>query len=439
MNSTTCVVVFYGWVNVVTSEQFGFMVYNLELEMNNGSTSALQRRLFFFLSLFFVLGVTVVATFIVRGYRFNLEDRKVEATGLLAATSLPDGAQVFADGKLISATNNTVFLEPGDYKVEIKKEGYSTWEKNLKIEKELVTKTEATLFPKAPSLSALTFTGVTSPVFSPDGTKLAYLVPKGTSEEIGIWVLPLGDLPLGFSRDPRQIVNSNLEGASFVWSPNSRQILLKNKVGVYFLLDASQLNPQSSWVSVSSTELSDLTRKWVAEKAKVMEKQLVNLPEEMQTVLKEKADFVTFSPDETKVLYTATDSATIANDLIPGIPASSTQKQERDIKVGKSYIYDIKEDRNFKVADRPIYEKASDKLFMPQPTISWFPTSHHVILVEEGKLVIGDYDGTNYQTVYAGPFEKGLAFPYPNGTRLVILTNFNQPEETPTLYAISLK
>ena len=43
-------------------------------------------------------------------------------------------------------------------------------------------------------------------------------------------------------------------------------------------------------------------------------------------------DDILFSPDENKVLYTAIAGANIPDNLIPSIPGSSTQKQEREIK-----------------------------------------------------------------------------------------------------------
>jgi len=386
--------------------------------------------------------------FVVRGYRLDFEGWTVRATGLLVATSAPDGAQVYIDGELKSATNNTLSLPPGKYRVEIKKEGLLTWSKELVVEKELVTKTEAYLFPRVPSLSALTFDGTVGPVMSPDGTKLAFIVPAGqeAGEKSGLWVLTLSDLPLGFSRDPRQVARADLAGAKIAWSPDLRQILLKTTKGAYFLLAAGEFNPQGTWVNVGS-RLEEILAGWEEERRQVLEQQEKHLPEGMQYILSEKAGFISFSPDETKVLYTATASATLTDELISPVPAASTQKQERNIKPSNTYIYDIKEDRNFWVAERPIYAPETDELFGGQALrfggqarIFWFPTSRHVVIVEEKSIVIGDYDGTNQQQVYAGPFENGKVFPHPSGSKLIVLTNLNQQEgQTPNLYAISLR
>ena len=419
-----------------------------------------RERLVYFLGTVVLVGLfSVAGIFLVRGYRIDLVDKKVNASGMLVATSDPNGAQVWVDGELNSATNNTILLRPGEYEVKLTKEGFLTWQKRLTIEKELVVKTEAILFPKVPSLSALTFDGAVNPVVSLDGTKLAYVVPLEESEKTGLWVMPFTDLPLGFSRDPRMVAKGDFNGAKTGWSPDSRQILIKTKTGVYYLLDAAKLNAPNEWKNVTAT-LAELSKTWEEEKQRLREAHMKNLPEEMQVIIREKSDFASWSPDETKVLYTATASGKIAKELVPPLPATSTQMEEREIKVGNTYVYDIKEDRNFRIAERPMVNitkaetktksvvkpavKAEinydEKFFKEAATISWFPSSLHVVLAEESKIVICDYDGTNYQTVYAGPFEKNWAVPYPNGTRMIILTNFNQEsEEAANLYAISLK
>lgn len=71
-----------------------------------------------------VLG-TIVAILYAKGYQFGFGNGhpEVSGTGLLVATSTPDGAQVFVDGHLTTATNNTINLAPGTYSVKIQKDG----------------------------------------------------------------------------------------------------------------------------------------------------------------------------------------------------------------------------------------------------------------------------------------------------------------------------
>src|SRR3989344_3001620 len=84
--------------------------------------------------LIFVVTVSAGVIFYSRGFKPNFKNGTFERTGLIVATSLPTGAQVYLDGRLTSATNtNIAYLEPRTYKIRIEKDGYTTWEKDVDI------------------------------------------------------------------------------------------------------------------------------------------------------------------------------------------------------------------------------------------------------------------------------------------------------------------
>jgi hypothetical protein len=116
-----------------------------------------------------------------RGYRPDFKNGQLKGTGLLTANSYPKGAQVYINDKLTTATDDTLNLPPGDYQIKIVKDGYIPWEKNLKLEKELVTQTNALLFPAVPDLKPLTFTGALNLTPSPDGQKIAFVVASASA------------------------------------------------------------------------------------------------------------------------------------------------------------------------------------------------------------------------------------------------------------------
>ncbi|MEK7504299.1 MAG: PEGA domain-containing protein, partial [Patescibacteria group bacterium] len=132
------------------------------------------RILLFLLSLILVPTATIAVILFARGYRFSLKLQTLQATGLLSATSLPTGASVYVNGELKTATYTTLNLTPGVYQVKIKKDGFAPWEKTLKIEPEVVTRTGPLLFPTVPSMRSVTFSGATLPTLSSDGSRIAY-------------------------------------------------------------------------------------------------------------------------------------------------------------------------------------------------------------------------------------------------------------------------
>ena len=72
--------------------------------------------------------------------------------------------------------------------------------------------------------------------------------------------------------------------------------------------------------------------------------------------------------------------------------------------------------------------------------LSWHPTNRHLILALQGKIDVMEYDRTNWITVYSGPFMERFVAPWPNGSRLVVLTNLNATATNlPNLYTVNLR
>jgi hypothetical protein len=126
------------------------------------------------------LGIVTTGV-ILYGMGYRIDQRGLTGTGLLAVTSQPDGAEVWINGHLQTATNNTLNLFPGEYTVTISKEGYFPWEKKIKIAKEEVAKADALLFPKAPKLDSITANGVLNPIIDPSQTRIAYTIASQSS------------------------------------------------------------------------------------------------------------------------------------------------------------------------------------------------------------------------------------------------------------------
>lgn len=387
-------------------------------------------RLFLFALTIVVVGtIGFFVSLYARGYRFDKNTFRFVSNGILVVKSVPDGAQVFLNGSLFGATNSTSPVAPGDYDLSLRKDGYLSWNKRIRIDKEVVTEIDTYLFRSVPSLAALTFSGVINPVAAPDFSKIAYAIPQTQDNQgntkNGLWIIENVNLPLGFAQGPREVTDGDFSsGASWQFSPDGRQILLTTKNGTY-LLDTGTFTAQSGRVNVAGRSTQILAG-WVQEAAKRQTDKMRSLPQDLADILSRDATDIAFSPDDSKVLYTASSSASIPDRLINPIPGSSTQRQERDIKPGKTYVYDIKEDRNFAVAEAPAH-------------IFWFPTSQNLVLAEEGKITILDYDGTNRQTVYTGSYFAPNAFPYASADRLLILTNLGSDSTTPNLYSISLR
>lgn len=399
-----------------------------------------------------------------RGYRLDVQNNTVKPTGLISATSDPIGAQIYIDNKLKTATNNSFNIDPNWYTVTISKESYISWQKKIRVQGEVVTSVNAYLFPANPSLSPLTTVGIEHPVLSPDGTKIAYTVPlpndttdTSALKKAGLWIFELTERPLGRNRDPVQIddwkSNFPFTNAQIRWSPDSIELLVQSGVTarLYKVRNPNEFLDVSVHTDSILTEWSD------REKTKEREK-LAAFPQEIIDTASTSAKIISFSPDETKIVYQATAFATIPIAIKPPLIGTNSTKEERTIAPGKFYIYDTKEDKNYflldakelpiptptpksavKLTTSPTNQSPITNNYSPPP-LFWFPTSRHVILMLRGKIDIVEYDRTNWITLYSGPFTDSFVAPWPNGSRIIILTNLNPGQNTlPNLYSVNLR
>ena len=161
-----------------------------------------NRTALFLICLFLFLLVTPSVIFYSQGYRFDLNPPaggiKITQTGGLFLKIEPKKVEIYIDGKLIKKTDflfSSVFIDnllPKKYKIEVKKEGYLPWEKNLEIRERWVAEAKnIVLIPEKTDFSVLT-ENTENFWFSPDGKKIV-LYEKGIPEE-NDWTLKLYDL-----------------------------------------------------------------------------------------------------------------------------------------------------------------------------------------------------------------------------------------------------
>lgn len=393
-----------------------------------------------FTTLIVLLAVSAVAyAFILygKGYRLNLSgqgNKIISGTGLLVLTSTPNGARVFIDNEITTATDDTINLAPGEYEVRIEKDGYYPWKKHVTLKNEAVTKTDAVLFPVAPKLESVTLLGAVKPVVDPTGSLVAYSVASSSAENNGIYVLNLGLSIIPFGTSARQIASDKIADfskATMEFSPDGREILATINTSIQpqvYLLKTD--SPNTSPQNVTLTE--QLVRQdWATLQDQIDQKFAATLPTASRAFILQNFAKSQLSPEGDKIMYIASQSATMPLFIKPVLPSTNSTIEDRNIKQGYAYVYQIKEDKNY-------------LLYAPQegeilPHFIWHPSSAHLVFVQNKRIFSMEYDGGNRTTLYAGPFEPDFLSTWQDGSGLVILTNFNDESVPGNLYKIGLR
>lgn len=396
---------------------------------------------------------TIFMVMYAKGYRLfvNQGAPKVSKTGILHITNNPTTASIYIDGHLTTASNNSINLNPSKYNVKVTKDGYNDWQKDVQIQTEVVTSVDATLFPKSPTLQSISTFGVEEALSDPTGAKLAFKIASQSARKNGIYIFDMTARALPILQgqsSSNQIADDTTDkfsAAHLSWSPDSKQLLASISATpisasssasetpipatpevTYYLLKTDSLNDTPQDVT---TTISDVLSLWNAQKQDKEKARIKSLKPKIAKFATEYFHLLSWSPDDTKILYQASESGQMPVFLTPRRIGNNLLYERRDLKKGAIYVYDTLEDINTRIVDT----------IEEEPTFSWFPDSDHLLYVHDKKIQIAERDGSNLTTVYAGPFIGNYVFPWPDGSKLVILTNLGNPSVSPTLYTIGLK
>jgi hypothetical protein len=262
-------------------------------------------------------------------------------------------------------------------------------------------------------------------------------------------------LVLTLQGNSTQIANDTLalfSQSKLKWSPDSTELtasVFANGNETTYLLTSNGFN--SAPQDVTPT-LATVQENWALDKAKEDTLRLSTLKTGVKDMLN-YFNIIDWAPDGTKILYQASASANLPIVIAPRLIGADSTPEIRDIKIGKTYVYDIKEDRNYEIqVSEPIIQPtptlpALQAFGIPEPTstpkspmaLRWFADSTHLIYVHDKRIDIMDYDGVNQTTIYAGPFIGNYVYSWPDSSKIVILTDLGNPMIEPNLYTISVK
>lgn len=196
-----------------------------------------------FVALFLVVAPLIIGYS--QGYRIDWQNKTLVQTGALFLEPRPAPVGLFLNGKLEKKSSfvfQNIFvgnLIPKNYNIEIKKDGYSSWEKTLSVIPKLVTEAKnVILFPEAsPSSIGIAYAGVKNFFASPSGKILAF-VKNNPVPSLALYSLEKQTKMLSFSAPPEFI---KYEIGDMQWNESANRLIF-----------SLQKNTQKRWVSVNT-------------------------------------------------------------------------------------------------------------------------------------------------------------------------------------------
>lgn len=391
---------------------------------------------------FIILSVSTLLYLYTAGYRLEKGEEEpvdIRITGMISAKSIPESASVYLNDKLVTATNDSIpGIEPGKYDLKITKSGFVPWKKEIEVYPELVTDITAVLISQTPRIEPLTNTGARNPVMAPSLSAIAYF--SQDEENPGVWVMPLIYNRLSFfSATPSVVLEDTTyvkfsEGLGIFWSPDEKQLLVQQNETDYYLVDLVS----DSARSLTTDNLEELLTKWEKERLEIRENAIekADLTEEIKE--KALAKESNWAPDNKKFLYAQNNGR--------GQIEYHVYNLEKPLPVGE------------KAENTVLTTVAND----PQPKLSWYADSFHLIMVEipdqeqvsgqkslqeksdtreeptKGRVSLIRIDGSNKTEIYNNNIFSNAVYSSPGGDKIILLTSFRSEGQT-NLYTVSIR
>ena len=185
----------------------------------------------FFLAFFITAPIVILWA---QGYRYNFNQHRLQKTGVLFLESKPSRAEIYLNNKLqnIKTTARLKNLLPDEYLVEIKKDGFQSWQKKLKVEQGQTTFAQYIRLFKSESETKNILNQeiiINSPVIN---SNLALVFKQNNQNQLAVFNLE--------NKKLTKLTALNFTPKKIILSPNSEFILLTTPYLEKLIFDIKQ-------------------------------------------------------------------------------------------------------------------------------------------------------------------------------------------------------
>lgn len=192
-------------------------------------SDAVIRHIAFFFSLVLYLTLLPIILSYSLGYHIDFHKLIIYKTGILSLRSTPSGASIYINGKLYPDITPVRIeeLRPGTYSVEVRKESLFSWQKDLVVRPNMVTRAENILLFPTLQVTEKVSDRETDNFFIPDDRSQIYYMTKSGLYKSNIDGTNLKKLS-SYSKWPSDILGKKL-------SPDGKKILYFNEDGIWII------------------------------------------------------------------------------------------------------------------------------------------------------------------------------------------------------------
>lgn len=384
-----------------------------------------QRRIYFIIFfLIFIIAVPTLA-FYSLGYRLDADKFALVKTGGVFINADPRGVDIYVDGELEKKTSTMPFAQgklvsgllPGKHLVEVKKQNYSDWQKNLEVASNLVTEARNIFLPKAGAKPEMISEDAKDFVFSSSHALIAYAIKN----EIKLAdVSDKEKTPVSFKFSDGE----NIKKMGF--SPDEKFILaeteLKNK-NKFYVIDVSSSeikeilkNSLEKYVKIA-WHPNDLSKLLALTNKNILYSLNINVQNEQILMAKDTGNFAVFGD---LIIYSTT---------MPTVLYEKNTKSDATIQLTKTPIenFDLSSEIfRSKGGEIVILNNKKELLLYNYETQEFAPLANNIsyaIFSPDGKKLLF----RNQNEIYIYYLRDIRIQPYKNARETELITRFSKP------------
>lgn len=340
-------------------------------------------RIITFILLLVLFIISALIAIILAQGRTITNDGNFEQTSIILLSSSPNNVDTKIDDKPVQVLDRRIeWIEPGIRNMKVSKEGYSNWNRDLKVESGVITEVFAQLYPNEFILKNINEQDVNKVYFTNDREYVYYFVLNSeVSQEIGLWRYKLTRNFLDLNPNAPQKISSldsfinsisKNEFSIDVSSDNQKLILFSKSGNIFSLININTGLEESNlvnelgfipdryyWFRNSTSLIIEKNNLLFEYELSTNQRGLIDFSFEKQLIYSVNSNFVIFKNTQNNNIYIYRDKVSSIFNLgqISSLDKESVIEIQTVTGNDEIYIFKSKDNFFYLNLDKSFFEK----------------------------------------------------------------------------------